>query len=286
MPSTGAVRCPESAGEPVELKDVLRGIPDERRRDVINAYWTAARGAAEYQVLVSASEMLESLTAAAASRASQPLGKHQGRHPHRLRLAARARLVDGEAKLIEAQFEARPPRWTQRTVHRTPPLHHAARRAVSLEARSRQPESSPAPGRCSAWPPPCQPWVKTSSGARPPSGRGRRPRGAAAAQDWQTGQRSLVELLALVDQQTAENLAFLDTLTQYNEAIADYACASSRPLCLATASLPASSWPSNRMIRRSDFPKSDLFTCSAQLFSSSFSCSPVLPASRPLRFQI
>ena len=206
--------------QPVELKEVLRDIPDERRRDVIKAYWTAARRAAEYQVFVSASEMLEGLASTAASRASQPLGKHEVATLTAARLAARARLVDAEAKLIEAQFDLarQAGRNGQSTGLLPSTTPHAGPYLLKLEA---QPASL-----AGTWP------MQRLAATVPALGENLQERSAAvveadatcaaAAQDWQTGQRSLVELLALVDQQTAESLAFLDTLTQYNEAIADY----------------------------------------------------------------
>ncbi len=202
---------PGSAGEPIELRDCLRNVPESNRRAVVEAYWTAARRAAEYQVLAAERDLLDGLAGAAA----QP-----GAALDAARQDVRARLLEAEAALVESQFElARRAGRTQDAKGLLPTTTpHAGPYALKLEAQPREVAES--------WP------IKRLAAAIPGLAENLNTRAstvveldglrAQTAADYQAGRASLTDVLDAIQRQSSETIAAIGTLTEYNLAIAEY----------------------------------------------------------------
>lgn len=202
---------PESAGEPIELRECLRNVPALNRRAVVEAYWTAARRAAEYQVLAAERDLLDGLAGAAA----QP-----GAVLDAARQNVRARLLEAEAALIESQFElagrAGRTQHAKGLLPTTTP--HAGPYALKLEAQPREIAES--------WP------IKRLAAAIPGLAENLSTRAstvveldglrAQTAADYQVGKASLTDVLDAIQRQSSETIAAIGTLTDYNLAIAEY----------------------------------------------------------------
>lgn len=202
---------PESAGEPIELRDCLRNVPELNRRAVVEAYWTAARRAAEYQVLAAERDLLDGLAGAAA----QP-----GAALDAARQDVRARLLEAEAALVESQFElaSRAGRTQDAKGLLPTTTPHAGPYALKLEAQPREIAES--------WP------IKRLAAAIPGLAENLNSRAstvveldglrAQTAANYQAGKASLADVLDAIQRQSSETIATIGTLTDYNLAIAEY----------------------------------------------------------------
>jgi len=214
---------PEPAAESVELKVCLDGLSGGDRRRVIEAYWLAAQKAAEYQVMADQINRLEALVSTAFNRREEMLGAEAMLQLRAAELAAQADLLHAELNLKDAQFEL------TRRVGRPldgpwllpATIPHAGAYRLKLEAQPREVAES--------WP------VRRLAAVIPPLCRGIEDRAAAVVQadtaraaataGFQSGRQPIGPVVASIRCQTEETLAFLETLTQYNQAIADYALA-------------------------------------------------------------
>lgn len=214
---------PEQPGVPIELKQCLEGLSGNDRREAIVAYWLAAQKAAEYQVWVDQVESLEQLVPIAMERRNERLGAEAMLDLHAARMAAQADLLRAHLDLLEAQFQltrsaGRPlsSSWLlPATVPHSGPYH------LKLEAQRRELVESWPLRRLATVIPALADGLQERASAVVEADTAR----AARAASYRTGAQPMAPALASIARQTEETLAFLDTLTRYNEAIADYALA-------------------------------------------------------------
>ncbi len=212
---------PPKAGEAIDLRDCLRRIPASLRQPAIDAYWLGRQRAAEYQVLVAAKEWLDQLAPEALEQRSRPGEPEAMLRLRAARIAAEADLREAHVQLLEAQFEltrlvGRPFTSTW-LLPSTPP--HAGTYDLRLEAQPRQLAESRPLRRLAVAIPALAESVQDRAAAVVEADAAR----AAATAAYQARSRSLDPLLACIQYQTVETLAFLETLTGYNRAIGEYA---------------------------------------------------------------
>ncbi len=211
---------PEGVGESVKLKQCLAGLAQGDRGDVIGAYWLAAERAARYQVVVAHGTFLDELVPIVLSRRDASLGEEDIVRLRAAGLAAEADALAAHSELLESQFEltrlAARPLGSSWLLPATAP--HCGPYLLKLEAQPREVAES--------WP------VRRLASMIPGLAEGLQGRAAAvveadaaraeAAAAYRSGSRSIEHVLGAIEQQTDETLAFLETLTRYNRAIADY----------------------------------------------------------------
>ncbi len=203
---------PGSAGEPIELRECLRDVPESSRRAVVEAYWVAARRAAEYQVLAAERDLVDGLAGTAAQPGAAALDA--------ARQDVRARLLEAEAALVESQFElARRAGRTQDAKGLLPTTTpHAGPYALKLEAQPREVADS--------WP------IKRLAATIPGLAENLNTRASTVVEldglraqtgaDYQAGRASLTDVLDAIQRQSDETIAAIGVLTDYNQAIAEY----------------------------------------------------------------
>ncbi|MEX0642045.1 MAG: hypothetical protein WD468_05060 [Pirellulales bacterium] len=96
---------PPESGHSVELAECLRRISAERRLVVIRAFWSARQSAARYQVLTERQEQLNALQSIAIPLRDQPGMAEAGVRLQAARRSARAAVLDAESELLASQFE-------------------------------------------------------------------------------------------------------------------------------------------------------------------------------------
>jgi hypothetical protein len=214
---------PPESGQPVALAECLRDVPTQDRLAVIHAYWQARECAARFQVLTELQEQLSALQSIAIPQRDQPGMAEAGVRLQAARRSARAAILDAQLALVAAQFEltqvsgrpladswllpSTPPQsgryvvskrsrrgahWADVTTLEYEKLRHRADAVIQSDAHraelvleARQNET-----------------------------------GASAADEHMT---PLDRVIWATQQQNEHTLAFLDDLTQYNMAIANYA---------------------------------------------------------------
>lgn len=211
---------PPQPGEAIGLRDCLARIPASLRRSVLDAFWLARQRAAECQALVAEENQLAELAPVAMERGSRPGGAVEGLRLRAARLAAEADSRQSQARLLEARFEltrsvGRPldREWLLPT---TPP--HAGYYLLKLEAQPPQVTESRAVQRLATVIPALSETLQERATAVVEADSAR----AAATATYQGGNRPIDPLLPCTRQQTMETLGFLETLTAYNRAIAEY----------------------------------------------------------------
>jgi hypothetical protein len=214
---------PPESGQPVALAECLRGVPAQDRLAVIHAYWQARECAARFQVLTELQEQLNALQSIAIPQRDQPGMAEAGVRLQAARRSARAAILDAQLALVAAQFEltqvsgrpladswllpSTPPQsgryvvakrsrrgahWADVTTLEYDKLRHRADAVIQSDAHR----------------------ADLVLKAR------RNETGASAADDHMT---PLDRVIWATQQQNEHTLAFLDDLTQYNMAIANYA---------------------------------------------------------------
>ncbi|MFH1921138.1 MAG: hypothetical protein ABIP48_14815 [Planctomycetota bacterium] len=214
---------PEQPGESIELKQCLDGLSGNDRRQAIAAYWNAAKKAAEYQVRVEKVESLEQLVPIAMERRNERLGAEAMLDLHAARMAAQADLLRAHLDLVDAQFQltrrvgrALNSPWLLPTT-----VPHTGPYKLKLEAQRRELVESWPLKRLATVIPALADVLEERASAVVQADTAR----ASRAASYRTGAQPMASVLVSIDHQTEETLAFLETLTRYNEAIADYAIA-------------------------------------------------------------
>ena len=211
---------PSQGGQAIELKDYLRTLTGGDRRGAIEAYWLAAQRAAACRALQQQVQWLRELGPLALDRGARPGGSGQMLRLHAAQRAGEADLLDAQVGLLEAQFEltrlgGRPldSAWL---LPATPP--HAGPYDLKLDARPKELAQSRPARRLAAVIPALGASIQDQAGAVVEVDSARA--AAAAAYLAKTGLAD--PILPCIRCQTAQTLAFLDTLTAYNRAIAEY----------------------------------------------------------------
>jgi hypothetical protein len=232
---------PDQIGQPVELRQCLSGPVVADRGQLIAAYWLAAQSAAQYQALVAEVDFLEELVPIAMERRHEPGGADDMLRLRAAKLAAQADVLAAQLDLLEAQF--------QLTLQAGGPLHaswllpattpHSEPYRLNLEGHAGESAGSWTLRRLAALIPALADSLQDRAAAVVQADAAR----SAATAAYQAGSQSIDYVMASVRQQTEETSAFLDTLTQYNQAIAEYTLTVLPPgtpgLQLADALLPA-----------------------------------------------
>jgi len=211
----------DASNRRVELEECLRGVSGGDRQRVIDAYWTARQQAAIYQVFAERGDLIEQLAPMVLDHRSQPTGPLDMLQLRAARLASEADRLQAEVELHRAQFEL-----TQRAGHpltgpwllpSTAP--HAGPYRLKLEEQKPEIVQQPSIKRLAAAVPALFDALQRQAGAVVEADAAR----VAATADYESSGRGIEPVLAALRWQTAETLAFLQTLAGYNQSIAEYA---------------------------------------------------------------
>ena len=215
------------------LAECLRPVEVAGRLAVIGAYWTARQRAAQYQALVEEGQWLDELTPAVLQDGSQAaVAMLQLRQA---RLAGAAAGIEAKAALMEAQFalakamgRASDPVWPlpsslPRTDRVQPNVDVQAGLVAETWALRGWKTTLPLLGR----------GIETRAASVIETDAAR----AAATLGYQSGGSRSPRVLSAVERQTLETLAFLQTLTDYNQALRD------TPWPFSLRPRPAIPWP-------------------------------------------
>jgi hypothetical protein len=217
-------------GQAISLRDCLAGIPASLRRPALDAYWLACRRAAECRTLMIQQDQLAQLGPIAMEHGSRPGGVAEGLRLHAVSLATAADLGDARVWLVDAQFELT--RLLGRPLEKPwllpSTLPHAGPYLLNL-AQPPQVVRSRAVERLAAVIPALWESLQQRANAVVEADSAR----AATTAGYQSGTRSLDQLLPCLRYQTMETLALVEALTAYNRAIAEYV------LTVVPASIPA-----------------------------------------------
>jgi hypothetical protein len=207
---------PEGVGSPISLQECLSRVSASQREATVVAYWEARRLAAEYQAVVTQAELIDDLFATA-----KPDNARDRSRLHSAKQTTTAARHEAHAALLEGLYElarridrASDTRWPMPST--TP---HSGPYLLRLDERPREL---------------AQTWqMKRLAATIPTLGKGLQDRAAAvtdadaaraaAAAKFATGDRDLEVVLASISRQTEETFAFLDSLSEYNRAIVEYA---------------------------------------------------------------
>jgi len=218
-------------GQAISLRDCLAGIPASLRRPVLDAYWLACRRAAECRTLMIQQDQLAQLGPIAMEHGSRPGGIAEGLRLHAASLATAADLCDARVWLVDAQFELT--RLLGRPLEKPwllpSTVPHAGPYLLNLKAQPPQVIQSRAVERLAAVIPALWESLQQRATAVVEADSAR----AATTAGYQSGTRSLDQLLPCLRYQTMETLALVEALTAYNRAIAEYV------LTVVPASIPA-----------------------------------------------
>ena len=214
---------PEGAGRGVTIEECLSRQTGGDRRATIEAFWNARQKAAEYQVIAQEIEFLDDLVPPALERRARPGGAAAMLFLHAARQSGRANLQEAQAALIEAQFElalrtqsAAESLWP---LPSTPP--HAGQYSLNLEAQP--------PAMVQSWPmrrlaaaiPACSTNLQECAASVVTADTVR----AKSIEQYTAGNLPIEQVLEQVARQTQQTFDFLQTLTDYNRSIAQYALA-------------------------------------------------------------
>ncbi|NQT16643.1 MAG: hypothetical protein HQ582_28045, partial [Planctomycetes bacterium] len=213
--------APEGGGESITLQQYLATPSSTDRRKVIAAYWLAAERAAKYQVLTTQVSFFEELEPVAMQQRDEALGAEAMLELRAAKAAAQADLLASRLNLLEAQFQLtrRAGRPLESSWLLPATIPHASHVKLKLDAQPKELAES--------WP------VRRLAAAIPAFSKGLQERAdavaraddsrASAIEAYRAGRQPIAPVLASIARQTEETFTFLETLTQYNEAIADYA---------------------------------------------------------------
>lgn len=214
-------RLPTESSRTAALEECLRGVSSNGRRGVVEAYWTARQRAATYQVLADQADLMEQLAPLVLEHRRQPSGPLDMLQLRAARLAGEADRMIAHVELLQAQFEltqrAGRPLSGEWLLPTTPP--HAGPYRLKLEEQRPEVVQQPSVKRLAAVIPALFDALQQQAGAVVEADAAR----AAATVAYESSGRGIEPVLVALRWQTAETLAFLQTLTSYNQAIAEYA---------------------------------------------------------------
>ena len=196
---------------------------NSERRATVDAFWMARQRAAEYQAVTQEIEFLDNLVPPVLARRSEAEGGAAMLYLRASRQNAKANLSEAQVALIEAQFElalrTRTAADTLWQLPSTPP--HAGQYSLNLEAQPRTLAQS--------WP------MRHLATAIPAYSASLEEHAAAVVsadtartksiEKYVAGDAAIERVLEELDRQTAQTFDFLQTLTDYNRSIAQYALA-------------------------------------------------------------
>jgi hypothetical protein len=212
---------PQDSGRPTDLEECLRGLSGSDRRSVIDAYWIARQRVAQYQVLVGQGELIEQLVPLALEHRRDPSGALDMLRLRAARLACEAEVAAAHVDLLQSQFEltrrvGRPLDGPWLAPSTAP---HSGPYLLKFDAQRPELVKQPTMQRLVAAIPALNDALQEQAAAVVEADSAR----AAAATAYQLSGRGADSMLTCIRSQTVETLAFLQMLTGYNRAIAEYA---------------------------------------------------------------
>jgi hypothetical protein len=211
---------PAGIGKPMSLADCLLRDPGADRRTTIEAYWRLRQRAAEYQTLTEQVELLEALVPVVLERRNEPSGAIDMLRLRSAQLAAQASVREAHAALVEAQFALAlrigatgDPAWPLAST-----VPHSGNYLLKLDAQPRSVVESWPVRRLATMIPALGASVQQHAAAVVEADAAR----VAAAEKYRTGEGAIDQAVAGILAQTQQTLAVLNTLTDYNRALAEY----------------------------------------------------------------
>jgi hypothetical protein len=212
---------PEGAGKPLSLADCLMRDSGISRRATIEAYWLVRQRAAQYQVLADQAELLGSVEPVVLEHRNQSSGASDMLRLQAAKLATQAMKDEAHVALAEAQYALAlrigavgDALWPLAST-----VPHSGSYLLKLEAQPR--------GLAESWP------VRRLAAMMPGLGENVQQRAAtvidadaervAASERYARGFAAIDVALESITNQTEQTSAFLESLTAYNLAIAEYA---------------------------------------------------------------
>ena len=212
---------PQDAGQPIRLDECLRAAQTTDRRTVLDAFWVARRRAAQYQSLGQQAEWLADIASAPADHGPQAADPGAILQVRTIRLATEAAKMEAHAALLEAEFDlARQIGQTAATawpLPSTPP--HSGPFPLIQAAQASPAGGSWALRRLTATIPRMRESIEQRGTAVCEADSAR----TAAAADFQAGRQPAERVLAAINGQSEQTFAFLQSLADYNQAMAHYA---------------------------------------------------------------
>jgi hypothetical protein len=214
---------PDGTGRPMTLEECLSRSAAADRRATVDAFWTTRQRAAEYQSIAQEIEFFDNLMPIVLERRAKPDSAAAMLFLRAARQSAKAKLKETQAALIEAQFELA--LRTQSTseslwpLPSTPP--HAGQYLLNLEAQPRSLVESWPMRRLAAAIPTYGTSVQEHADSVVAADSAR----AKAIEHYTNGNLPMEQVLDDVARQTQQTFDFLQTLTDYNRSIAQYALA-------------------------------------------------------------
>ncbi len=216
-------------GQPIKLSQCLEGPAADQRARVIGAYWLVCQKAAAQRALVDRVDALEALTPAtyraldrteASGAGLEPFGDGGGLALHAAQKAAQAAARESQVELLESQYEltlaAGRPLDSSWLLPSTSP--HAGHYALRLDSQPGQLAESWAVRRLAV----TIPALAEALHARGDAIVDADSLQGEATQSYAAALQPIGPLLYAINRKTDETLGFLETLTAYNQAIAEY----------------------------------------------------------------
>ena len=211
---------PEGAGKPLSLADCMLREAGGDRAATIAAYWLVRQRAAEYQSLFDQHEMLDSLVPLVLDRRLQPAGATEMLRLRSAQTAAQAATRQAHVALIEAQYALalRIGMTTDTAWPLASTIPHSGRYLMKLNSQPQSIAQSWSIRRLAATIPGLGENLQQQAAAVVESDSAR----VAAVEKYRDGGAPVDQVLESIARQTEQTLALLNTLTEYNGAIAEY----------------------------------------------------------------
>ena len=212
---------PDGAGKPINLADCLMRDGSTNRRATIEAFWLVRQRAAQYQVLAGQMELFESLEPVVLEHRNQPSGASDMLRLQTAKRATQAMMDEAHVALVEAQYAlalrigaVADDAWPLAST-----VPHSGSYLLKLDAQPRSLVESWPVRRLAATMPGLSENVQQRAATVVDADTAR----VAVAEKYAVGIATIDEALDGVAEQTEQTSAFLESLTAYNRAIAEYA---------------------------------------------------------------
>ncbi|MCE5266415.1 MAG: hypothetical protein LLG00_00820 [Planctomycetaceae bacterium] len=205
--------------KPITLSECLRRDASGNRRATIDAYWLVWQQAARYKAALDEQSRLKALAALVLERRNSPAGAADMLRLNTAQTAAKAAVGDAKVALVDAQYALAlrigtvADAWPQ-----TATAPHSGSYLTNLERQPRNVAESRAARRLAAMMPHVVQNVqeRATSVVETENARG------AVAENYRRGAAAIDQVIDSVTAETEQSLAFIDSLMQYNRAIAEY----------------------------------------------------------------
>jgi hypothetical protein len=211
---------PEGIGKPMSLADCLLRDAGADRRPTIEAYWRLRQRAAEYQVHVQQAELLEGLVPVVLERRNEPSGAAEMLRLHSAQLATQAAIREAHVALVEAQYALalRIGATGEAAWPLASTVPHSGSYLLKLDAQPQAVVESWPVRRLATTIPGLGKSVQQYAAAVVEADAAR----VAAVEKYRAGGAPIDQVIEGVTTQTQQTMAVLNTLTDYNRAIAEY----------------------------------------------------------------